>query len=95
MELGLLCLLIGAIIHSKAIQFGFCIILFWILFSVIDEIRICYAIRKDSSRSDVNEIYDKLFGEEEMMKKLLNEGKDIGIMKERFNNRKGDDNDEE
>ena len=95
--IGLACLLIGFITHSKAIPFGFCIILFWILLSIIDEIRICHTIKKDNSRSDINEIFDKLFGEEEMMKKVLNEGKDasIDIMKELFNDKKGDDNDEE
>lgn len=95
--LGLICLLIGIITHSKAVQFGFCMILLWILFSIIDEIRICHTIRKDNSRSDLNEIYDKLFGEEEIMKKVLDEGKDasIDIMKELLNNKKGDDNDEE
>lgn len=95
--MGLICLLIGIITHSKAVQFGFCMILLWILFSIIDEIRICHTIRKDNSRSDLNEIYDKLFGEEEIMKKVLDEGKDasIDIMKELLNNKKGDDNDEE
>ena len=95
--MGLICLLIGIITHSKAIQFGFCIILLWILLSIIDEIRICHTIRKDHSRSDLNEFYDKFFGEEEMMRKVLDEGKDasIDIMKELLKNKKGDDNDEE
>lgn len=96
--IGLICLLIGFITRSKAIPLGFCIILFWILLSIIDEIRICHTIKNDSSRSDVNEIFDKLFGEEEMMKKVLNGGRDASIddvMKELFNDKKGDKNDEE
>ncbi|MDE5778339.1 MAG: hypothetical protein K2I10_07560, partial [Lachnospiraceae bacterium] len=46
--MGLICLLIGIITHSNAVQFGFCMILLWILFSIIDEIRICHTIRKDN-----------------------------------------------
>ncbi|MCM1497760.1 MAG: hypothetical protein NC124_04765 [Clostridium sp.] len=93
---GLACLLIGMLTHSGAVQFGFCMILLWILLSILDEIRICHTIRKENSRSDLNEIYDKLFGEEELMKKVLDEGKDasMDIMKELLNNKKGDDKNE-
>ncbi|MCI8508210.1 MAG: hypothetical protein HFJ06_06590 [Lachnospiraceae bacterium] len=47
--------------------------------------------------TSISELFcDKLFGEEEIMRKVLDEGKDasIDIMKELLNNKKGDDNDE-
>lgn len=95
--LGLICLMLGLITHSEAVQFGIMILLFWVLLSILDEIRICYTIKQDSSNEELNEIFDKFFGEEELMKKVLDEGKDISedIIKEMKNYKKGDERHEE
>lgn len=90
---GLICLVVGLITRSMAVQFGIILLLFWILLSILDEIRICNTIRKDNSNEEVNEIFDKLFGEEEVMKKVLEEGKDKSkdIIREMKNHKKGDE----
>ena len=70
--------------------------LFWVLISILDEIRLCHIIKKGSSNAEVNEIFDRFFGEEELMKKVLEQGKDTreDIMRE-IKYEKGDKKDEE
>lgn len=90
---GLACLFIGLINQSAAVQLGIIILLFWFFLSIIDEIKICHTIKENSSNAEVNEIFDKLFGKEEKMKKLLEERKGISgnTMKKNENYDKGED----
>lgn len=93
---GIISLIAGFITHSVAVQFGIIILIFWILFSVLDEIRLCHTIKRESSNAEVNEMFDKFFGEEELMKKVL-EGKATSedVMREMKKYEKGDERHEE
>lgn len=95
--IGLICLVVGLISQSIALEVGALLIIGWILIAVIDEVRVCHTIKTDSSNSEVNEIFDSMFGEDELMKKVLDEGKDVtkDIIKEMKNHQKGDDKSEE
>lgn len=95
--IGLICLVVGLISRSIALEVGALLIIGWILIAVVDEVLVCHTIKTDSSNSEVNQIFDSMFGEDELMKKLLNEGKDItnDIVKEMKNYQKGDDESEE
>lgn len=90
---GIICLIIGLITRGVAVQFGVILLLFWILFSILDEIRICRTIKRESNNAEVNEIFDRFFGEEELMKKVLDEGKDVSkdIVRNMKNYKKGDE----
>lgn len=94
---GIICLIIGLITRGVAVQFGVILLLFWILFSILDEIRICRTIKRESNNAEVNEIFDRFFGEEELMKKVLDEGKDVSkdIVRNMKNYKKGDERHEE
>ncbi len=83
--------------RNIALEIGAVLLIAWVLISIIDEIRICHTIKTDSSNSNVNQIFDSFFGEDELMKKVLDEGKDVtkNIMKEMKNYKKGDDESEE
>lgn len=93
---GIICLIVGFITHSAAVQFGIILLLFWILISILDEIRLCYIIKKGSDNAEVNEIFDKFFGEEELMKKAL-KGKETSedVMRKMKKYEKGDERHEE
>ncbi len=94
---GIICLIIGLITRGVAVQFGVILLLFWILFSILDEIWICRTIKRESNNAEVNEIFDRFFGEEELMKKVLDEGKDVSkdIVRDMKNYKKGDERHEE
>lgn len=71
--IGLVCALLGLIMRNRLWQAGIVISLLWLLISILDEIRICHTIKTTSDNPQVNEIFDKLFGEEQVMKKTLDE----------------------
>ncbi len=71
--IGLVCALLGLIMRNRLSQAGIVISIFWLLISILDEIRICHTIKTTSDNPQVNEIFDKLFGEEQVMKKTLDE----------------------
>lgn len=71
--LGLIFSLVGLIMRNRLSQVGIGIFGLWLLISILDEIRICHTIKSTSDNPQVNEIFDKLFGEEQVMKKTLDE----------------------
>lgn len=70
--LGMVFSLVGLIMRNRLSQIGIGIFGLWLLLSILDEIRICHTI-KTTDNPQVNEFFDKMFGEEQMMKKTLDE----------------------
>ncbi|MBD5542865.1 MAG: hypothetical protein HDR01_01125 [Lachnospiraceae bacterium] len=70
--LGLICSLCGLIMRNRLSQVGIVILGLWFLLAILDEIRICHTI-KNTDNPQVNEAFDQMFGEEQEMKKLLDE----------------------
>lgn len=71
--LGLVCALLGLVLRNRLSQIGIVISILWLLISILDEIRICHTIKTTRDNPQVNEIFDQLFGEEQVMKKILDE----------------------
>ncbi|MGN0438792.1 MAG: hypothetical protein ACI4F4_09740 [Lachnospiraceae bacterium] len=95
--IGLICTLIGLIFGSVITEIGIALLIFWILVSIIEEIQICYTIKANHDNEELNEIFDKMFGEDKLMEQVLKGEKDASrdILNELTNNKKGDDKDEE
>lgn len=95
--IGLICSLIGLTIGSVITEIGIALLIFWVLLSIIEEIKICFTIKADHDNEELNEIFDKMFGEEKLMEQVLKGEKDASreILDEMTNNKKGDDKDEE
>lgn len=71
--LGMIFSLVGLIMRNRLSQVGIGIFGLWLLLSILDEIRICHTIKSTSDNPQVNEFFDKMFGEEQVMKKTLDE----------------------
>lgn len=71
--LALICSLLGLIMRNSLSQIGIAMFVLWLLISILDEIRICHTIKTTSDNPQVNQIFDQMFGEEQLMKKTLDE----------------------
>ncbi|MCM1160522.1 MAG: hypothetical protein NC412_04785 [Roseburia sp.] len=71
--LALICSLLGLIMRNRLSKIGIAMFVLWLLISILDEIRICHTIKTTSDNPQVNQIFDQMFGEEQLMKKTLDE----------------------